>query len=55
MSGETELRMDLARSRSMEGVPSDFAFSEVKPDVSRMKAKMKNFGKTLKSLLKGKI
>ncbi|EIW57483.1 uncharacterized protein TRAVEDRAFT_72571 [Trametes versicolor FP-101664 SS1] len=55
VSGETELRMDLARSRSMEGVPSDFAFSEVKPDASRMKAKMKSFGKTLKSLLKGKI
>ncbi|OJT03377.1 hypothetical protein TRAPUB_6046 [Trametes pubescens] len=55
VSGETELRMDLARSRSMEGVPSDFAFSEVKPDASRMKAKMKSFGKTLKGLLKGKI
>ncbi|KAI0635879.1 hypothetical protein C8Q77DRAFT_599566 [Trametes polyzona] len=55
VSGETELRMDLARSRSMDGVPSDFAFREVKPDASTVKAKVKSFGKTLKSLLRGKI
>ncbi|CDO74933.1 hypothetical protein BN946_scf184945.g5 [Trametes cinnabarina] len=54
VSGETELRMDLARSRSMDGVPSDFTFHEVKPEAS-VKAKMKNFGKTLKGLLRGKI
>ncbi|KAI8980147.1 hypothetical protein BD414DRAFT_112253 [Trametes punicea] len=54
VSGETELRMDLARSRSMDGVPSDFAFREVpKPDAS-IKARVKNFGKTLKGLLRGK-
>ncbi|KAI9057336.1 hypothetical protein FKP32DRAFT_1669820 [Trametes sanguinea] len=54
VSGETELRMDLARSRSMDGVPSDFTFHEVKPEAS-MKAKVKSFGKTLKGLLRGKI
>ncbi|KAI0359920.1 hypothetical protein OH77DRAFT_1419283 [Trametes cingulata] len=54
VSGETELRMDLARSRSMDGAPSDFTFHEMKPEAS-MKAKVKNFGKTLKGLLRGKI
>ncbi|KAJ8495927.1 hypothetical protein ONZ51_g1378 [Trametes cubensis] len=53
VSGETELRMDLARSRSMDGVPSDFAFRETKPDASTVKAKVKSLGKTLKSLLRG--
>ncbi|KAH9902981.1 hypothetical protein C8Q73DRAFT_635438 [Cubamyces lactineus] len=53
VSGETELRMDLARSRSMDGVPSDFAFREMKPDASTVKAKVKSLGKTLKSLLRG--
>ncbi|KAI0833424.1 hypothetical protein BC628DRAFT_1406465 [Trametes gibbosa] len=55
VSGETELRMDLARSRSMDGVPSDFTFREVKPDASTVKARVKSLGKTLKGLLKGKI
>ncbi|KAI0368606.1 hypothetical protein BV20DRAFT_998282 [Pilatotrama ljubarskyi] len=54
VSGETELRMDLARSRSMDGAPSDFTFHEMKPEAS-MRAKVKNFGKTLKGLLRGKI
>ena len=53
VSGETELRMDLARSRSMDGVPSDFAFREMKPDASTVKAKVKSLGKTLKSFLRG--
>ncbi|KAI0775252.1 hypothetical protein BD413DRAFT_297584 [Trametes elegans] len=54
VSGETELRMDLARSRSMDGVPSDFVFQEVKPDAP-LKAKVRSFGKTLKGLLRGKM
>ena len=54
VSGETELRMDLARSRSMDGVPSDFAFRERRPQdrEASMKTKVKNFGKTLKGLLR---
>ncbi|KAI0649183.1 hypothetical protein C8Q79DRAFT_999029 [Trametes meyenii] len=55
VSGETELRMDLARSRSMDGVPSDFAFREVKADASTVKAKVKSLGKTLKGLLRGRM
>ncbi|KAH9850284.1 hypothetical protein C2E23DRAFT_870012 [Lenzites betulinus] len=55
VSGETELRMDLARSRSMDGVPSDFTFREVKPDAPTVKARVKSIGKTLKGLLRGKI
>ena len=63
MSGETEMRMDLARSRSMDGVPGDFAFREGKgrkgPGLgsgveAAMKAKVKSLGKTLKSLLRVK-
>ena len=54
VSGETELRMDLARSRSMDGVPSDFAFRErgSQDREASMKTKVKNFGKTLKGLLR---
>ncbi|TFK94073.1 hypothetical protein K466DRAFT_472141, partial [Polyporus arcularius HHB13444] len=52
VSGETEMRMDLARSRSMDGAPSDYAYRERQKDAS-VKAKMKSFGKTLKSLLRG--
>ena len=54
VSGETEMRMDLARSRSMDGVPSDYAFRE-RPQAqdASVKARMKSFGKTLKSLLRG--
>ncbi|RPD60025.1 hypothetical protein L226DRAFT_64155 [Lentinus tigrinus ALCF2SS1-7] len=52
VSGETEMRMDLARSRSMDGVPSDYAFRE-RPQDASMKAKMKSLGKTLKGLLRG--
>ncbi|KAI0671689.1 hypothetical protein C8Q78DRAFT_1030371 [Trametes maxima] len=55
VSGETELRMDLARSRSMDGVPSDFAFREVRADASGVKAKVKSLGKTLKGLLRGRM
>ena len=63
VSGETEMRMDLARSRSMDGVPGDFAFREGKgrkgPGLgsgveAAMKAKVKSLGKTLKSLLRVK-
>ncbi|KAI0787756.1 hypothetical protein C8Q74DRAFT_1197045 [Fomes fomentarius] len=57
VSGETELRMDLARSRSVDGVPSDFAFQEVRRqdrDAS-MKTKVKNLGKTIKSFLRVKV
>ncbi|KAI0714272.1 hypothetical protein C8T65DRAFT_717667 [Cerioporus squamosus] len=52
VSGETEMRMDLARSRSMDGAPSDYAYRE-RPQDASVKAKMKSFGKTLKSLLRG--
>ena len=66
MSGETEMRMDLARSRSMDGVPGDFAFREGKrrrdnhaaaaTELSvSVKAKVKSLGKTLKGLLRVKI
>ena len=63
VSWETEMRMDLARSRSMDGVPGDFAFREGKgrkgPGLgsgveAAMKAKVKSLGKTLKSLLRVK-
>ncbi|KAI1797171.1 hypothetical protein LXA43DRAFT_399508 [Ganoderma leucocontextum] len=56
VSGETEMRMDLARSRSMDGVPGDFAFREGKKsqDWTSMKAKVKSLGKTLKGLLRVK-
>lgn len=59
MSGETEMRMDLARSRSMDGVPGDFAFREGKRRQegasSTVKARVKSLGKTLKGLLRAKI
>lgn len=57
MSGETEMRMDLARSRSMDGVPGDFAFREGKrrQEGVSVKARVKSLGKTLKGLLRVKI
>ena len=57
MSGETEMRMDLARSRSMDGVPGDFAFREGKrrQEGASVKARVKSLGKTLKGLLRVKI
>ena len=62
MSGETELRMDLARSRSADGVPSDFAFREVRRPRSPfsgagmgVKTKVKNLGKTLRGFLRGVV
>lgn len=57
VSGETEMRMDLARSRSMDGVPGDFAFREGKrrQEGASVKARVKSLGKTLKGLLRVKI
>ena len=60
VSGETEMRMDLARSRSMDGVPGDFAFREGKRGreesaSASVKARVKSLGKTLKGLLRAKI
>ncbi|PIL35626.1 hypothetical protein GSI_02354 [Ganoderma sinense ZZ0214-1] len=59
VSGETEMRMDLARSRSMDGVPGDFAFREGKRGrqegaSTSVKARVKSLGKTLKGLLRVK-
>ncbi|EJF64729.1 hypothetical protein DICSQDRAFT_152954 [Dichomitus squalens LYAD-421 SS1] len=60
VSGETEMRMDLARSRSMDGVPGDFAFREGKGRKgagvleASVRAKVKSLSKTLKSLLRVK-
>ena len=66
VSGATELRMDLARSRSADGVPSDFAFREVVPPGSGsgaggmggaggagVKARVKSWGKSIKGFLRG--
>ena len=58
VSGATELRMDLARSRSADGVPSDFAFCEVVPPGSGaggagVKARVKSWGKSIKGFLRG--
>ena len=57
VSGETEMRMDLARSRSIDGVPGDFAFREGKRkrDGAGVKARVKSLGKTLKGLLAFKV
>ena len=56
VSGETEMRMDLARSRSMDGVPGDFAFRGREESASAsVKARVKSLGKTLKGLLRVKI
>ncbi|KAH9945431.1 uncharacterized protein BXZ73DRAFT_96420 [Epithele typhae] len=55
VSGATELRMNLARSRSAEGVPGDFTFREVKPMSSGkglVKRKVKGLKKAIKGLLR---
>lgn len=53
LSGEAELRMSLARSRSVDGVPEGYMFREVKRE-GAVKGRVKNFGKGLRDLLLGR-
>lgn len=50
LSGETEMRMNLARRRSMDGAPSDYKFHEVRRG-GLVRDKVKNLGRGLKDLL----